>query len=156
MDMTLLSVREFHKAFDLATADEPTLLNSTEAELRIVKMFAIEMAEIARALHDYAEQHSSTLLIRLQLCQEELAELAQAMADEDMVECLDALCDMRYVADGAALVLGLGSAFMPAFSEVHSSNMSKLDEDGKPIINPAGRVVKGPLYRRPELARFVK
>ena len=96
-------------------------------------------------------EDAALLFMRMHLCTEELGELAMAFADNDKVAVLDALADMRYVADGTALSLGLHPIFLQAFREIHGSNMSKLDADGKPVRTPAGRVVKGPNYRKPEL-----
>lgn len=101
---------------------------------------------------EYNDEGGSLALIRLQLCQEELAELAQGIINRDIVECLDALTDMSYVCDGTYLTLGLGHYKLAAYAEVHASNMSKLGPDGKPILCDAGRVVKGPNYVKPDLS----
>ena len=71
--------------------------------------------------------------LRINLLQEELDELKEALENDDMVETLDALIDLQYVLDGAFLSFGLQNQKMEAFNEVHRSNMSKLGEDGKPI-----------------------
>jgi predicted HAD superfamily Cof-like phosphohydrolase len=94
-------------------------------------------------------------LLRLQLIQEELSELAEAMAKGDLVACLDALVDLRYVLDGTTLALGLQHHFLPGLEEVHRSNMSKL-VDGKPVKNEAGRVVKGENYSPPNLKSILE
>lgn len=96
-----------------------------------------------------------TMLTRLHLIQEELSELALAMATRDIVGVLDALCDLQYVVDGAFLNHGLAAVKEAAFAEVHRSNMSKLGADGRPVLGPTGRVIKGPLYSPPELTQFL-
>lgn len=63
--------------------------------------------------------------LRVELLAEELKELQQAIADNDMVEIADALCDLQYVLSGAVLEFGLGEKFKELFDEVHRSNMSK-------------------------------
>ncbi len=63
--------------------------------------------------------------LRVELISEELKELEQAIADKDMVEIADALCDIQYVLSGAVLEFGLGNKFRTLFDEVQRSNMSK-------------------------------
>ena len=93
-------------------------------------------------------------LLRLHLIVEETSELAEALARGDLVECLDALTDLRYVCDGTTLCLGLENVFEAGFDEVHRSNMSKL-VDGRPVKNEAGRVIKGEGYSPPDLQRVM-
>ncbi|HPD82629.1 MAG: nucleoside triphosphate pyrophosphohydrolase family protein [Alphaproteobacteria bacterium] len=95
--------------------------------------------------------------LRINLLQEELDELKEALANNDMVETLDALIDLQYVLDGAFLSFGLQDVKMDAFNEVHRSNMSKLGEDGKPIRRESdGKVMKGPNYFKPDMTQFIK
>lgn len=156
MDMTLLSVKSFHDVFGLVVAEEPDIPMTSPAARMILRKFVERMERLAEDLKTSAANYNSNLLLlRLQLCQEELAELGRAMEQGNVVDALDALCDMRYVADGTTIALGLHHAFLPAFREIHDSNMSKLGEDGRPIISEAGRVVKGPNYWRPQLKRFL-
>lgn len=97
-----------------------------------------------------------TKALRINLLQEELNELKEALANNDSLETLDALIDLQYVLDGAFLSFGLQAVKEAAFSEVHRSNMSKLDEDGKPIRRPEdGKVMKGPNYFKPNLSQFI-
>lgn len=104
-------------------------------------------------------QHLSdekTRLLRINLLQEEVDELKQALADDDILEVLDALTDIQYVLDGAYLSFGLHDVKMDAMAEVHRSNMSKLGADGKPIRRESdGKVMKGPNYFRPDLSKFI-
>lgn len=157
-DQGLDSVAEFHKAFDCVVNTEPGVPEIGGLAGRYLDRYHDEASLLAHDLKAKAasaaeggDEAGALLLIRLQLCQEELAELAQGMINRDPVECLDALTDMTYVADGTYLTLGLGHYKLAATAEVHASNMSKLGEDGKPIISEAGRVVKGPNYKRPDL-----
>ena len=98
-----------------------------------------------------------TKSLRINLLQEELDELKEALEKDDVLETLDALIDLQYVLDGAFLSFGLQDVKNAAFTEVHRSNMSKLGEDGKPIRRPEdGKIMKGPHYFKPDLAKFVK
>jgi len=91
----------------------------------------------------------NTRELRLDLIQEELDELAQAMEDRDMVQIADALTDLLYVVYGAGHAFGID--LDECFQEVHSSNMSKLGPNGKPIHREDGKVMKGPGYYEPDL-----
>jgi len=86
---------------------------------------------------------------RVDLIQEELNELRDAILDEDIVEIADALTDLLYVVYGAGHAFGVN--LDSCYSEVHRSNMSKLGEDGKPIYREDGKVLKGPNYSAPSL-----
>lgn len=100
---------------------------------------------------------SKTNALRINLLAEEVEELKEALEQGDIVETLDALTDIQYVLDGAYLSFGLQDKKMPAFNEVHRSNMSKLGEDGKPIRRESdGKVLKGPNYFKPDLVQFIK
>lgn len=91
----LNQVAEFHKTFNAPILKSPQIPSKARCELRV------------------------------SLLQEELNELKQAIADEDMVEVADALCDLQYVLSGAVLEFGLGEKFVDLFNEVQRSNMSK-------------------------------
>ena len=91
--------------------------------------------------------------LRYDLIKEELEELKVAMENKDLLEVADALTDILYVTYGAGHAFGID--LDKCFKEVQSSNMSKLDEDGKPIYNQSGKVMKGPKYFKPNLAKFV-
>ncbi len=98
-----------------------------------------------------------TKQLRINLLQEELDELKEALANDDPQETLDALIDLQYVLDGAFLSFGLQAVKELAFDEVHRSNMSKLGADGKPIRREGdGKVMKGPNYFAPDLSKFIK
>jgi predicted HAD superfamily Cof-like phosphohydrolase len=91
--------------------------------------------------------------LRIDLIKEELDELTEAMENKDLLEVADALTDILYVTYGAGHAFGID--LDQCFDEVQNSNMSKLDEDGKPIYNESGKVMKGPNYFKPDLSKFV-
>ena len=91
--------------------------------------------------------------LRLDLIKEELDELKEAVYNKDLLEVADALTDILYVTYGAGHAFGIN--LDQCFEEVQNSNMSKLDENGKPIFNDAGKVMKGPNYFKPNLSKFV-
>ena len=92
--------------------------------------------------------------LRLSLIKEELEELSDAMKKKNLVEVADALTDILYVTYGAGHALGID--LDKCFDEVQRSNMSKLGENGKPIYNEYGKVMKGPNYFKPNLKKFIK
>jgi len=91
--------------------------------------------------------------LRYDLIKEELAELKEAMEKKDLLEVADALTDILYVTYGAGHAFGID--LDKCFEEVQNSNMSKLDENGKPIYNEFGKVMKGPNYFKPNLSKFL-
>ena len=91
--------------------------------------------------------------LRIDLIKEELEELTEAMNSKDLLEVADALTDILYVTYGAGHAFGID--LDQCFEEVQNSNMSKLDEKGKPIYNEAGKVMKGPNYFKPNLSKFL-
>ena len=91
--------------------------------------------------------------LRYDLIKEELEELKVAMENNDLLEVADALTDILYVTYGAGHAFGID--LDKCFDEVQKSNMSKLAEDGKPIYNDSGKVMKGPRYFKPDLTKFV-
>ena len=91
--------------------------------------------------------------LRYDLIKEELEELKEAIENKDLLEVADALTDILYVTYGAGHAFGID--LEKCFEEVQNSNMSKLGEDGKPIYNESGKVMKGPKYFKPDLTKFV-
>ena len=92
--------------------------------------------------------------LRYELIREELDEFKEALKNKDILEVADALTDILYVTYGAGHAFGID--LNKCFEEVQQSNMSKLDEKGKPIYNESGKVMKGPSYFKPDLTKFVK
>ena len=91
--------------------------------------------------------------LRIDLIKEELDELQEAMQNNDLLEVADALTDILYVTYGAGHAFGVD--LDKCFDEVQNSNMSKLGENGEPIYNESGKVMKGPNYFKPDLSKFV-
>ena len=91
--------------------------------------------------------------LRIDLIKEELDELQEAMKNNDLLEVADALTDILYVTYGAGHAFGID--LDKCFDEVQNSNMSKLGENGEPIYNESGKVMKGPKYFKPDLSKFI-
>ena len=92
--------------------------------------------------------------LRIKLIEEEFLELKEAIKNKDIKEVADALTDILYVTYGAGHAFGID--LDGCFDEVQRSNMSKLDENGKPIYNEDGKVLKGPNYFKPNFEKFIK
>ena len=92
--------------------------------------------------------------LRIKLIEEELKEFKEAIKNKDIIEVADALTDILYVTYGAGHAFGIN--LDQCFNEVQQSNMSKLGEDGKPIYNEHGKVLKGPNYFKPDLGKYIK
>ena len=91
--------------------------------------------------------------LRINLIREELDEFMEAISNKDLKEVADALTDILYVTYGAGHAFGIN--LDNCFDEVQRSNMSKLGNDGKPIYNKNGKVMKGPKYFKPNLNKFL-
>ena len=91
--------------------------------------------------------------LRFELIKEELEELKVAIEKRDMKEVADALTDILYVTYGAGHAFGIN--LDKCFDEVQSSNMSKLDQQGKPIYDDNGKVMKGPNYFEPNIKKLL-
>ena len=116
-----------------------------------VKLF---MDTYGQEVKDKAEfSDAKTNKLRIDLIKEELEELTQAMNEKNLLEVADALTDILYVTYGAGHAFGID--LDKCFDEVQNSNMSKLGEDGKPIYNDSGKVMKGPNYFKPDLLKFI-
>tara|TARA_B100000123_G_C25713468_1_gene421028 strand:+ start:415 stop:786 length:372 start_codon:yes stop_codon:yes gene_type:complete len=91
--------------------------------------------------------------LRIKLIEEELKEFKEAIKNKDIIEVADALTDILYVTYGAGHAFGID--LDKCFHEVQNSNMSKLDENGSPIYNKDGKVMKGPKYFKPDLKKIL-
>lgn len=127
-------VKEFNKAFNIESSMFPSLVDDSIYNLR----------------HD--------------LMAEENLEYLDACQSKDLAGILDAICDMQYILLGTVIAHGLEDVFTDAFNEVHRSNMSKLDSDGRPVINgkqifdvskPMGKILKSSLYSPPNISQFL-
>lgn len=94
--------------------------------------------------------------LRFKLMAEENDEYLEAAKNGDMVEVADALGDMMYILCGTILSHGMQHKIEEIFEEIQRSNMSKLGEDGKPIYREDGKVLKGPNYFKPNIAKIIE
>tara|TARA_B100000029_G_scaffold389238_1_gene385576 strand:- start:320 stop:691 length:372 start_codon:yes stop_codon:yes gene_type:complete len=117
-----------------------------------VKTFMKTFGQIVRTKPQFPDD--KTIKLRYELIKEELDELEQAMKTKNLKEIADALTDILYVTYGAGCAYGLD--LDKCFKEVQRANMSKLGNDGKPIYNEKGKVMKGPNYLPPNLKQFVE
>ncbi len=112
-----------------------------------MKTFGQEVVEKPQWPHDQVKK------LRLDLIQEELEELEDACEKGTLIDVADALTDILYVVYGAGHSFGID--LDKCFDEVHQSNMSKLDTNGKPLYNKEGKVIKGPRFRIPDLEKVL-
>jgi len=117
-----------------------------------VKTFMKTFGQIVRSKPQFPDD--KTIKLRYDLIKEELDELEEAMKTKNLKEIADALTDILYVTYGAGCAYGID--LDKCFKEVQRANMSKLGEDGKPIYNEKGKVMKGPNYLEPNLKQFVE
>ena len=122
-------------------------MSNFESVKKFMKTFGQEVKEKAEFPTDKITS------LRYDLIREELDELKEAIDNKDIKEVADALTDILYVTYGAGHAFGIN--LDKCFAEVQNSNMSKLGEDGKPIYNEKGKVLKGPNYFKPNLKKFV-
>jgi len=126
LEDAIRKVQQFHTAFGVPVADAPT--GAISAELRA---------------------------LRIRLLEEELEEYKAASAAGDIVAVADALTDLAYVLFGTYVTHGLQNAADALFDEVHRSNMSKLDQHGRPLYREDGKVLKSTRFSEPDLAKIL-
>ena len=126
MKKKLDSVAEFHEVFKIGNADKITLLEEK----------------------DYT--------LRFNLIKEENEEYLEACKNRDIIEIADALGDQLYILCGTILKHGLQHKIEEVFDEIHRSNMSKLDENGKPIYREDGKVLKSNRYFKPDIKKILE
>ena len=126
MERQLKAVEAFHKAFGQENGKWPRLIDHADFDLR----------------------HS--------LMKEENDEYLEACHAKSLLEVADALGDQLYILCGTILKHGMQHIILDVFNEIQQSNMSKLGEDGKPILREDGKILKGPGYFRPDLGKFIK
>ena len=122
-------------------------MSNFENVKKFMKTFGQEVKEKAEFPSDKITS------LRYDLISGELSEFKEAINKKDIKEVADALTDILYVTYGAGHAFGIN--LDKCFEEVQNSNMSKLGEDGKPIYNDKGKVMKGPNYFKPNLNKFV-
>jgi predicted HAD superfamily Cof-like phosphohydrolase len=120
------AVEDFHNAFGLSVKQQPT-------------------ASLGEAKNK----------LRFNLMKEENEEYLEAAENDDIVEVADALGDMLYILCGTMIEHGMQHKIEDVFDEIQRSNMSKLDEDGKPIYREDGKVLKGPNYFKPDIKQVL-
>ncbi len=123
----ILSVHAFHSTFGIANSEQPE--------------------------HNIGEDE---FMLRYNLMKEENGEYLKACREGDLVEIADALGDMMYILFGSICRHGLQHRIGDIFDEIHRSNMSKLDADGRPIYREDGKVMKSDRYFRPNIAKFLE
>jgi predicted HAD superfamily Cof-like phosphohydrolase len=149
----LALVGEFHAAFEINEPAEPVILGLTEPVKDALRAAADAIREASRFLHQECEANDgATPLMRSHLMSEELAEFMEAMADGNLVQVLHELEDCEVVHKGSVRSLGLTTRYPDGQMLVHEANMSKLGPDGKPIKNAAGRILKGPNFKKADLS----
>ena len=117
-----------------------------------VRIFMETFGQMVRTKPQLPDE--KTMQLRFDLIKEELDELEEAMKTKNLKEIADALTDILYVTYGAGYAYGVN--LDKCFKEVQRANMSKLGNDGKPIFNEKGKVMKGPKYTAPDLKKFVE
>ena len=128
------ALREFHKTYGLDIRDEGHPIDFTYTD-------------------DDDDERIPLFQLREELVREEYSEFKAAHDSEDLVELADAICDLVYVLVGTAVSYGI--PFDKCFAEVQRSNMSKLGEDGKPIVREDGKILKGPNFTPPDLEKII-
>lgn len=154
---TIDMVREFQRAFGDEPHDKPGWPKDTTPQARrLIKELGEDCRELARRAHDEAKRNKgNTMLLRAQLMLEEVGELLEAMSLNDIAAVLHEGADVRYVVDGTLIAFGLGKVYEKAVGEIHRANMSKL-EDGKPVKDAAGRVLKGKHFKKADVRPLTK
>jgi predicted HAD superfamily Cof-like phosphohydrolase len=120
-------VADFHDAFGIKNAENPT-----------------------------AQLSKEQMLLRYKLMREENEEYLEACESNNLVEIADALGDQLYILCGTILSHGLQHKIGEVFEEIQRSNMSKLGADGKPIYREDGKVLKGPNYFKPNILEIIE
>ena len=126
MKKQIEAVREFHETFKQENGTEPRLIDENQFALRYNLM---------------AEENKEYFL---------------ACENQDLTEIADALGDKLYILCGTILKHGMQDIIEKVFDEIHSSNMSKVGDDGKAIMREDGKILKGPNYFRPNLKQFIE
>lgn len=142
-------VVEFHEAFGAPVAWHPTHI-PRERQLLRLKLILEELIELADAL-GFVLMQSVNDVNKFEFLHREAGGYTTSV---DLVEVADALTDIRYVTDGACVEFGLPGEKL--LREVHRSNMSKLGDDGKPILREDGKILKGPNFTPPDLRTIIE
>jgi len=102
---------------------------------------------------DDSDENIANLRLRARIMKEEVKEWeTEAIYNETMDKRAKELADILYTAIGTVITEGLQDVIVKVFDLVHESNMSKLGEDGKPVMRADGKILKGPNYKEPDLS----
>lgn len=145
-------VREFHQTFHHTLNERPTIPSTKDVKLRLALLLE-EFIELSQACLSDSSDAAQHYIHVLEHAMQDIRQLTDADLDVDLVEVADALTDINYVAYGAGHCFGVD--LDACMEEVQRSNMSKLGADGKPMYNEHGKVVKGPNYSPPNLAKVL-
>lgn len=142
-------VREFHEVFGHPVSHDPRQTPAIGVRVLRVQMLASELVELARAMG---------VSLKVDTAHAGDEDSCVACTDDgtrkyDPIEAADALGDLRYIVDGGNLVCGFPGEIVLA--EIHRSNMSKLGPDGRPIKREDGKILKGPNYTKPNIAKAI-
>lgn len=145
-------VEEFHKAFGHPVHKKPTEADIQTVKLRL-SLILEEFIELSKASLAENKDNVKQLIETLNLAQQQIHSLEESDKELDLIEIADALTDINYVTYGAGHCYGIN--LDSCMEEVQNSNMSKLGENGKPIYNYMGKIMKGPNYRKPNLKKIL-
>jgi predicted HAD superfamily Cof-like phosphohydrolase len=126
MESILSKVKEFHEVFGLEFHETP-------------------QANISERI----------IALRHRLMAEENDEYLEAAQNNDLTQIADALGDKLYILCGTIIAHGLQHKIVEVFEEIHRSNMSKLDENGKPIYREDGKIMKSEKYFLPDISSIL-
>jgi predicted HAD superfamily Cof-like phosphohydrolase len=124
-------------------------------ELKKVKEFHDSFGLKDKMLNSPSQIKQSDWELRHSLMEEENTEYLEACINDDLEEIADALGDQLYILCGTILAHGMGDIIVNIFNEIHRSNMSKLDDDGKPIYRKDGKIIKGKNYSKPNFKNIL-
>ena len=116
-----------------------------------VKKFMQKFKQEVKSKPSFPDEN--IIKLRINLIKEELLELEEALNEKNIEGTADALTDILYVTYGAGHAFGID--LDKCFDEVQKSNMSKLDKFGNPVYNDQGKVMKGPLYFKPNFKKIL-
>lgn len=153
LDPTVEKVLEFHRVFKCHIEETPKIPTLTGAG----NIALIEASRLLKKARNILREQGKTDVrcSRVALIVEETGELADAFVENDIKGVLDAFEDIGYVNAGGVVNCGLQHVYDEGMSRVHISNMSKTDENGEPIFDEAGKVIKGPNYQKVDLTDLV-
>ncbi len=145
-------VREFHETFNHPIHTAPFVPDDKTIKLRLALILE-EFTELTEACLGDTE-HAQKTLSTLAHAMDNVKALQADDLNVDLVAVADALTDINYVTYGAGHCFGLD--LDACMQEVQRANMSKLGEDGKPIYNEHGKIMKGPRYTPPDIAKVLQ